>query len=66
MKQQTKIKVLLLLMIIIIIPFAVYLDYIYFGYKNISGYLITCCFELLIFFSGIAFGEWNEKYNGGK
>ena len=61
MLKKTRIKIYICSIIFLCIPIAVFLDYLYFGYKSMSGYYITCLFEVALFFCGITFGQWLEK-----
>lgn len=61
MIKRTRIKFYICFIIFLFIPLAVFLDYLYFGYKSVSGYYITCLFEICLFFCGITFGEWLER-----
>lgn len=58
MLKKTKIKISIFFIICLLIPIATYFDYLYFGHKSPIGYFVTCLFEVFIFFSGIAVGEW--------
>ena len=54
---MNKIKLWIFIIVLIALPLATYLDYIYWGYKSLLGYFLTCLFEILIFFIGVALGE---------
>lgn len=54
---MSKIKLWIFIIVLVALPFATYLDYLYWGYKSLIGYFLTCMFEIFIFFIGVALGE---------